>query len=712
MLPFVALIVIDNTFFPYVFGKNVAFRVIIEIIFSAWLLLAIINEKYRPRWTLVLVSVTAFVGITAIADFLGENFFKSFWSNYERMDGLITLLHILAYMMVAQSVMVGEKAWLWFWRISLGVSALISIHVLLQSFSNESTRLYSTLGNPIYLAVYSLFHIFIALILAFRDEVSKYERYLYFLPIPFLLYGVYLTSTRGATLGILIGILLSMAGIAFSYRKKRIVFGIAVALVALLLVTSVGFWMVKDSTIIRENNLLNRFATISLEDPSIFARTIVWNMAITGIKEKPLLGWGQENFNYVFNFNYDPRMYGMEPWYDRTHNFVFDWAISSGGLGLLAYISIYLALLLLVYRTTHFNGVQKWLLLGLLTAYTFQNLTVFDQVISYILFFSTAAWIVAVSDDVWERRESREHKERDRLSKWLVCIIVPVAVLLIFSVNGKAVQANMLILDGLRSAAWANEYADKGDVATANQLAMSSLEALTKAAAMDTYGTQEANEQIAFTSRQFAGRSWVDERVANAWYMSAVRGMMFEKERAPRDARFPVFLADVHASFGQLEEEQKELIRARTLSPQKQSIILKLANNALGRSAVEESVKLAGEAYQLDKSYSLAALFYAIALIENGDVEKFEALYKNTPDLGLQGAVLNSLIRKKEFSIANRIWKMSFLEQGSIKNAFVLGAAYNQAGYEQMAIESIQLAITLNPDVKNEGERILKTISP
>ena len=63
-------------------------------------------------------------------------------------------------------------------------------------------------------------------------------------------------------------------------------------------------------------------------------------MAIKGFIEKPILGWGQEGFNFVFNKYYDPRMYTQEPWFDRAHNTYLDWLIVGGALGLLSYLAI------------------------------------------------------------------------------------------------------------------------------------------------------------------------------------------------------------------------------------------------------------------------------------------------------------------------------------------------------------------------------------
>src|SRR3989338_7504632 len=40
--------------FPFITGKNFAFRIIIEIIFASWILLALLEPKYRPKKTLIL----------------------------------------------------------------------------------------------------------------------------------------------------------------------------------------------------------------------------------------------------------------------------------------------------------------------------------------------------------------------------------------------------------------------------------------------------------------------------------------------------------------------------------------------------------------------------------------------------------------------------------------------------------------------------------
>src|SRR3989338_1499681 len=131
-LPFIVFIVANEIFFPFITGKNLTFRIIVEIITGAWLALALVNPEYRPRKSWLLYAFAAFVAIIAVADANGVNPFKSFWSNYERMDGWVTLAHLFAYFVVASSVLSAQKLWRRLWLTSLGVSVLVGIYGLLQ----------------------------------------------------------------------------------------------------------------------------------------------------------------------------------------------------------------------------------------------------------------------------------------------------------------------------------------------------------------------------------------------------------------------------------------------------------------------------------------------------------------------------------------------------------------------------------------------------
>src|SRR3990167_7882880 len=166
LLTLIPFFIAQSLFFPFITGKNFAFRILIEVATAGWLALALLYPSYRPRRSWILAAFALFVLVVALADALGAYPFKSFWSNFERMDGWVTLAHLFVYFVVAASILNTEKLWRNFWHVSLGVSVLVALYGLLQlagiaslnpGFSSAA-RIDATFGNPIYLAVYMLFH--------------------------------------------------------------------------------------------------------------------------------------------------------------------------------------------------------------------------------------------------------------------------------------------------------------------------------------------------------------------------------------------------------------------------------------------------------------------------------------------------------------------------------------------------------------------------
>ncbi len=629
-LPFVPLVVLNSTFFPYIVGKNWTFRIIVEVIFMLWAALAIADREYRPKITPTLVATSVFVFLIALADIFGENPFKSFFSNYERMDGWMMLIHAWAYLVVAQSVLNTEKLWLWLWRVALSVGLFISIQTLLQSFAGETGRLYSTLGNPIYLAGYALFNIFIATLLAISDKTTRQWRFAYLATIPFSLYALYLTSTRGATLGLLLGAIVSLLGLAFTYRKNKKVLIVSLLTIAIFVMTAFGFWAMKDSDTVQKNPLLKRFASISLSDPSISARTMIWGMAIQGVKERPLLGWGQGGFNYVFNSHYNPNMFHLETWYDRAHNAVFDWLIAGGVFGFLAYLSIFLTLLWMIHKDQFFSPVQKWILYGLITAYAFQNLTVFDQVISYWLFFSLIAWVGAMNAGRYKTL-ALKIKERD-ISDIVALTVLAVSVVVAVLINYASIHTNRLLMRALIANARSFNISSRS-VELAQKENARALELFKKAGEKRTNGSQEVHEQFAQIAGRLVKAKWLSNETKTQWYKAAYEGMKEEEKNAPKDGRPYVLESVLHRAYGNLKDEEKALLVAHKLMPTRQTVLVQMADNATLQGKKDLAMQYVQRAYELEPSIKEVAVAYIIIAYSTGNVDKANTLVNDHPEL-------------------------------------------------------------------------------
>ena len=110
-VPFLTLYVENDYFFPYITGKNFWFRIIVDITFAAWAILALYEVKYRPKISGIVWSFGALLVVMFAADWWGLNRNVSFWSNFERMDGYVSLVHTFLYMLVAGSVLQTKEHW-------------------------------------------------------------------------------------------------------------------------------------------------------------------------------------------------------------------------------------------------------------------------------------------------------------------------------------------------------------------------------------------------------------------------------------------------------------------------------------------------------------------------------------------------------------------------------------------------------------------------
>ncbi|MFA5841411.1 MAG: O-antigen ligase family protein, partial [Candidatus Paceibacterota bacterium] len=474
---FVPLVVSTDLLFPFIAGKNFAFRIIVEIILSAWALLAIRDAPYRPKKSMILWAFAIFVGVLALADFFGENPYRSFWSNYERMEGLIGHLHLLAYFLVATSALATEKLWHRFFYTSFGVNAAIIFFSFFQlagslAINQGGVRVDATFGNATYLATYLLFNVFLLAFYLFRsyetnggDEdkgiratlailgiglgsliaayAAKVPSYGYFLIIAAVLLAYYplslslrlysgkiflwlllladlfvlfRTETRGDILGLLGGLGAAALLLAIFNWKNKQVRSWSVGVIVALVIFIGLFVALKDSSFIRNNSTLARFASISLTEQTTVSRFTIWNMSWQGFKERPILGWGQENFIVVFSKYYTPEMWNQEPWFDRSHNVFFDWMIAGGSLGILSYLALFGAGLYTLWRSRKFSLTDKSVLTGLLVGYFFQNLFVFDNLTSYLMFFSVLGFVSVAGhmgggEDIHVHKENKEDKE-------------------------------------------------------------------------------------------------------------------------------------------------------------------------------------------------------------------------------------------------------------------------------------------------------------
>ncbi|MCD5381975.1 MAG: O-antigen ligase family protein [Candidatus Pacebacteria bacterium] len=713
-IPFIPLIVSDSLFFPFITGKNFTFRIIVEIIFAAWILLALYEPVYRPRFSWILGGFTAFIGVTFLANLLGEYPLKSFWSNYERMEGFMALIHTFLYMVVLGSVCTTEKLWTRYLGTILFAAALVGVVAFAQAggfveHRYKGFRADGTLGNATYMAVYMLFSSFLTLLLFVRMRVfqNKWAVGAFVMLLAVFVFLLFQTATRGTTLGLVGGFLVAAGCIACFAKEQRLLRKIATGVLLSIVALTGVFFLAKDSAFIQDNRYLDRIADISLEAGA--TRFEIWGMALEGVKERPLLGWGQGNFNYVFNTYYEPSLYDQEAWFDRVHNIVVDWLIAGGIVGFLAYAAILLAALyyLIVAPRTIGAGrevfipTERGILVGLLAGYFFHNLFVFDNIVSYIFYAVVLAFIHA---HVTADSAPKQTKPMDaRLISQVVAPVVGVVLVgTVYFVNVPHIQAARDIIQAFTS-----------------QSPEAMLTEFEEALARGSFADQEIREQMMRQMGVIMRAQHVPDTFKEVFFIKTEEALLQQAIEKPNDARIHVFISSFYRTTGQLEKAVEQLAIARSLSPQKQQIIFEQALTQMQLGNASSSQALFKEAYMLETQYELARVFYAMALFQTGAADEARALiYDDAADtkrvirtISDNNMVIQAIYAAQAYDVltdvyASRVARKPLDPQNHVHLAVV---AYEQ-GDSAGAIQILQDAAAQIPTFAAQAETFIEDI--
>ena len=431
-------------------------------------------------------------------------------------------------------------------------------------------------------------------------------------------------------------------------------------------------------------------------------------MALKGFKERPILGWGQENFNYVFNKNYEPKMYNQEQWFDRAHNIIMDWLVAGGILGLLSYFSLFFFGIFYLWRKrknennnkiskNNFSLSDKAILTGLFAGYFFSNLFVFDNITSYILFFSILSFIYIIGSN----ERTKQDKPVNVHNKWLKNIAVMfVAILTIgsiyfFNVNG--ILTGKSLINALKNR---------------NNLELS-LENFNKGFSYGYLGKTEAREQIVQTSASMAEAN-MDLGMKQKFFDLASSEMTKQIQEDPENARYEVFLGTFFNRYRLYDNATIHFERALELSPNKQSTMFELGASYLNKGEKEKALDLLKKAFESDKNYEDARKIYAVAAIYNNNSKLLEELL-----VPVYGTILVSDdILIKAYFDTNQFEKVITIEKENIKknpaniqNRLYLISSYLKQKRFSEAIEETKRAIEDIPSFKIQGESIIKDIN-
>ena len=611
LIPLTPLLVVNSFFFPFISGKAFYFRILSEIAFSAWVALAFLDKAYRPRFSWIGVAVVSFVVWMGIADLFAINVAKAFWSNFERMEGWVFLVHLLALFFAAGGVLRVTQKWRAWFLTSLAVSAAISVYALFQlggslAIHQGSSRIDATLGNSAYLAIYLLFSVCTALWLALTEKREWLKWSLIGLAVLETIL-IFYTETRGTIIGLVIGAALASFLTVLTAGKRARQYAIGALI---LLVLAVGsFYLARDSSFVQQNHVLQRVSSISLSDGQ--TRFTLWRMAAQGVAERPIVGWGQEGFNYIFNKYYDPSLYQQEQWFDRAHNAFIDWLTAGGIPAFLLYLSLFGTAILLLWRSSELSRAERVALTCALVGYGVHNLFVFDNLSSYIYFFAILALIDSQVSRPIEKLEAAPVLDDDAGLTYVLPMAAAVALVLVWTVNIPGMQVSAKLITALSP----SPQGISGNLATFEELA-----------AHPSFAAQEIREQmVSFASSVVQSASATNEEKQRAVSL-AISEMEKQVAAYPLDAREYLQLAYVYRSAGDTTTALARIRTAIELSPKKEQAWIQAGAVAWDAGDVTGAREAFSAAYALGPQFSELAAYAAAGEVGVGNLKAADAI--------------------------------------------------------------------------------------
>jgi O-antigen ligase len=377
----VPVIVPSGFFFPYVVPRNIFFRVIVEC-GAAVLVLALCfgGKTLDLRSEPIFCSLVAFLAAASLSAVFSPAPTHSFFGDFERMGGVWAWLHLVLFFLLLRTLR--DEDWRWVLNGALVVGLFVSVSAiaehsqlaLLSRFPDGFVYASSSpLGNSGLLAAYLMMNVALAGYLA---STSDRFRPLYLSAGGLVLLAVVYAENRSTVVGVVLGAVgggLIFAMLGTSSRKKWIAPAIAVALAAVVGGVSIGVRAFPASAVSQDvPTVLLRIAQTNPAG-SDESRTMQWRAAIDGFKDRPLLGYGMENHNLVWSAHFDPAIYKIDTdIYDRTHNQFLETLATTGLIGSVAFLAIWVAIgvtLGRAYRAGRLSAASLAVLSGLQIAY-------------------------------------------------------------------------------------------------------------------------------------------------------------------------------------------------------------------------------------------------------------------------------------------------------------------------------------------------------
>lgn len=425
---------------------------------GAWAAMCFRERRFIIARTPADYFILAYLGVFTLAAAFSSNILTSVFGEYGRFEGLLTIYNyaavfFLAGIFIRENKLVSDRAE--FIRglmlTAVGTACLVSVYGIAQRFgwdflawSNngvDTTRAFSTMGNPIYIAAYLTIMISIAIGL-FVSEHAIRSQIALGAAITLMSATLVLTFSRAGWAGMIVAItvliVLAVAGrpkqlartgqsrmphrshsstIAMTERskKQRSRLPIFITLILAVVVFTGGVVMLSAGKASGPTkSALTRMASVlDFTGPAYADRVSMWKSSVVMIKNRPVLGYGPDMFGTAYpkyrrmdivKFEREVNKLPRPRYQNRPHMDILQQGVSAGLLGMMAYIAMWGAFVWYGIKGvgSRESGVERYLGIGLIAGiigFIFQIQFSFNTIAVTPLVWLGMALVFSIGDE-------------------------------------------------------------------------------------------------------------------------------------------------------------------------------------------------------------------------------------------------------------------------------------------------------------------------
>ncbi len=567
-LPFIPPL--GNFFFPFVAPKGFFFLFLSEIIIFLFFLSLAFGEKVEFKISPLFLAVFLYLFILTLSCLLGPDPSRSFWSKPERMSGLLVHFHLFLFFLVVSLVFKIED----FEKI-FGVVALVAIFVTFSFFAHKTEEMYrggGFLGNSSFFGTYLLFCFFLCLWLL-KERKNEFLKWVAAFALFWVVLGLFFSDARAAKVSVVFGLFLILCFYFLFAQKNKALKILTASLLAFSFLAGLFLFyllFVSDSFVQK----------LFVKIVGSKARIVVWEGAFKNFLERPILGYGLENFEVIFPKHFHPCLFvqecGGEIWFDRAHNFLFDQLISGGIFGFLFYLLTFLAAFWTLLKKYYAKEISFFTFANfscLFCAFLLQNLTVFDMPASLLMLFFTLGFVNHFTGT--QKKEKAPKFSTPSPNPFLIFLLACLFSLSFFFFVIKPLKSDLNFLSALKT-----------------QDSTKRLELLKNIFQSTAFGRYQYREHYFYilsnNPRSVEELNFLESELEKS------------TKESPQDLKAKLYLGQLKLLKGELTAAEKLFMEALALSPNHQQVLWALSELKFNQGKKEEAIALAQKAVNLE----------------------------------------------------------------------------------------------------------------